>query len=61
MFAVVPEAPLEQTRERRFSEKVRGRFDLPVTEMLLDRDGRVLSVCRVTADERATGELLVGR
>jgi hypothetical protein len=31
-------------RERRFSEKVRARFDLPVTEMLLDRDGRVLAV-----------------
>jgi hypothetical protein len=31
-------------RERRFGEKVRARFDLPVTEMLLDRDGRVLSV-----------------
>lgn len=31
-------------RERRFSKKVRERFDLPVTEMLLDRDGRVISV-----------------
>jgi hypothetical protein len=31
-------------RERRFAEKVRERFDLPVTEMLLDRDGRVVSV-----------------
>jgi hypothetical protein len=31
-------------RERRFSEKVRARFDLPVTEMLLDREGRVISV-----------------
>lgn len=31
-------------RERRFAEKVRARFDLPVTEMLLDRDGRVVSV-----------------
>lgn len=31
-------------RERRFAAKVRERFDLPVTEMLLDRDGRVLSV-----------------
>lgn len=31
-------------RERRFAEKVRQRFDLPVTEMLLDREGRVLSV-----------------
>jgi Endonuclease/Exonuclease/phosphatase family len=25
-------------------EKVRDRFDLPVTEMLLDREGRVISV-----------------
>jgi hypothetical protein len=31
-------------RERRFSEKVRARFDLPLTEMLLDRDGHVISV-----------------
>jgi hypothetical protein len=31
-------------RERRFSEKVRERFELPVTEMLLDREGRVISV-----------------
>ncbi|HEV3408618.1 MAG TPA: hypothetical protein VG079_08030 [Gaiellaceae bacterium] len=31
-------------RERRFADKVRERFDLPVTEMLLDRDGRVVSV-----------------
>jgi hypothetical protein len=31
-------------RERRFSKKVRDRFDLPVTEMLLDHEGRVLSV-----------------
>jgi hypothetical protein len=31
-------------RERRFSEKVRAHFDLPVTEMLLDREGRVVSV-----------------
>jgi hypothetical protein len=31
-------------RERRFSEKVRERFDLPVTEMVLDREGRVISV-----------------
>jgi hypothetical protein len=31
-------------RERRFAEKVRARFDLPVTEMLLDREGRVVSV-----------------
>src|ERR671914_1433754 len=31
-------------RERRFSEKVRARFGLPVTEMLLDREGRVVSV-----------------
>ena len=31
-------------RERGFAAKVRERFDLPVTEMLLDRDGRVVSV-----------------
>lgn len=31
-------------RERRFTDKVRARFDLPVTEMLLDADGRVVSV-----------------
>ena len=31
-------------RERRLSQKVRERFGLPVTEMILDRDGHVLSV-----------------
>ena len=31
-------------RERRFSKKVRERFGLPVTEVTLDRNGRVLSV-----------------
>jgi hypothetical protein len=31
-------------RERRLGEKVRARFGLPLTEMILDRDGRVLSV-----------------
>jgi hypothetical protein len=31
-------------RERRFSKKVRERFGLPVTEVMLDREGRVLSV-----------------
>jgi hypothetical protein len=31
-------------RERRFADKVRERFNLPVTEMLLDREGRVVSV-----------------
>jgi hypothetical protein len=31
-------------RERRFSKKVRDRFGLPVTEVTLDREGRVLSV-----------------
>ncbi len=31
-------------RERRFADKVRDRFKLPVTEMLLDREGRVVSV-----------------
>lgn len=31
-------------RERRFTEEVRERFELPVTEMILDREGRVISV-----------------
>jgi hypothetical protein len=31
-------------RERRLGEKIRERFGLPVTEMILDREGRVLSV-----------------
>jgi hypothetical protein len=31
-------------RERRFSKKVRERFALPVTEVMLDREGNVLSV-----------------
>jgi hypothetical protein len=31
-------------RERRFSKKVRERFALPVTEVMLDREGQVLSV-----------------
>jgi len=31
-------------RERRFGKKVRERFGLPVTEVMLDRDGQVLSV-----------------
>ena len=31
-------------RERRLSEKVRERFGLPVTEMVFNRDGQVLSV-----------------
>ena len=31
-------------RERRLGEKIRARFGLPLTEMILDRDGRVLSV-----------------
>lgn len=31
-------------RERRFSKKVRERFGLPVTEVMLDRKGQVLSV-----------------
>ena len=31
-------------RERRFGEKVRERFGLPVTELILDREGQVLSV-----------------
>ena len=31
-------------RERRFAKKVRERFGLPVTEVMLDREGQVLSV-----------------
>jgi hypothetical protein len=31
-------------RERRLGEKIRARFGLPLTEMILDREGRVLSV-----------------
>ena len=31
-------------RERRFTKKVRERFALPVTEVMLDREGQVLSV-----------------
>ena len=31
-------------REQRLGEKIRARFRLPLTEMILDRDGRVLSV-----------------
>jgi len=31
-------------RERRFSKKVRERFGLPVTEVVLGREGQVLSV-----------------
>ena len=31
-------------RERGFSAKVRERFGLPVTEVMLDHEGRVLSV-----------------
>jgi hypothetical protein len=31
-------------RERGFTAKVRERFGLPVTEVMLDREGRVLSV-----------------
>jgi hypothetical protein len=34
-------------RERRFSEKARERFGLPVTEVMLDREGQVLSVATV--------------
>ena len=31
-------------RERRFTEKVHARFGVPITEMLLDGEGRVVSV-----------------
>ena len=34
----------EHWRERGFSKKVRERFGLPVTEVVLDREGQVLSV-----------------
>jgi hypothetical protein len=34
---------VQNRRERRLGERVR-RFDLPVTEMQIDRDGRVVSV-----------------
>jgi hypothetical protein len=44
LILAVHAADVPNWRERRFSKKVRDRFDLPVTEMLLDRDGRVLSV-----------------
>ena len=31
-------------RERKFSKKVRDRFGLPVTEVVIDRHGNVISV-----------------
>ena len=31
-------------RERKFSKKVRDRFGLPVTEVVIDRDGNVISI-----------------
>lgn len=34
----------QNRRERRLGERARARFGLPVTEMLIDRDGRVVSV-----------------
>jgi hypothetical protein len=34
----------QNRRERRLGERARARFGLPVTEMQLDRDGRVISV-----------------
>jgi hypothetical protein len=36
-------------RERQLGERVRERFGIPVTEMTLDRDGRVLSVSQEPA------------
>lgn len=41
-------------RERAFGAKVRERFGLPVTEMLLDRDGRVVSVSAEGSRRRPT-------
>ena len=38
-------------RERRLAARVRERFGLPITEMLLDRDGRVVSVTADDADD----------
>ena len=35
---------VQNWRERRLLEQVRARFDLPTTEMLLDGEGRVVSV-----------------
>jgi GABA permease len=35
---------IQNWRERRLAERVRSRFGIPVTEMLLDSDGRVVSV-----------------
>lgn len=34
----------QNRRERQLGERVRARFNLPVTEMLIDGDGRVVSV-----------------
>jgi hypothetical protein len=39
----------ENWRERGLGERVRERFGIPVTEMTLDRDGRVLSVSQEPA------------
>jgi hypothetical protein len=36
----------QNRRERRLAERARARFNLPVTEMLIDREGRVVSVAR---------------
>jgi hypothetical protein len=36
----------QNRRERRLGERARARFNLPVTEMLIDREGRVVSVAR---------------
>jgi hypothetical protein len=36
----------QNRRERRLVERARARFNLPVTEMLIDREGRVVSVAR---------------
>jgi hypothetical protein len=43
-FSPVHTPDIANWRERAFGAKVRERFGLPVTEMLLDRDGRVVSV-----------------
>ena len=42
LAAHTPDA--ESWHERGLRERIRARFDLPITEMVLDRDGRVVSL-----------------
>ena len=44
LILAVHEPEAANWRERRLGERVRERFGIPVTEMTLDREGRVLSV-----------------